>query len=183
MAKIRALLAIWILTCGLLLGGTAVSAQETIQAQLSAGAPAVRNGEKVELVLSLSDLESLTAGLYSIQGTLDYHPALFQDLSPEDFTPLNGWENPEYNPENRQFVLIRRSGDAAGGPVLKITLTAKEELTPGQTQVSIRELSASEGKEDLFPLDAQAALSAVVQADSWEPAADSPQLPTIPAWE
>ena len=124
MAKIRALLAIWILTCGLLLGGTAVSAQETIQAQLSAGAPAVRNGEKVELVLSLSDLESLTAGLYSIQGTLDYHPALFQDLSPEDFTPLNGWENPEYNPENRQFVLIRRSGDAAGGPVLKITLTA-----------------------------------------------------------
>ena len=183
MAKIRALLAIWILTCGLLLGGTAVSAQETIQAQLSAGAPAVRNGEKVELVLSLSDLESLTAGLYSIQGTLDYHPALFQDLSPEDFTPLNGWENPEYNPENRQFVLIRRSGDAAGGPVLKITLTAKEELTPGQTQVSIRELSASEGKEDLFPLDAQAALSAVVQVDSWEPAADSPQLPTIPAGE
>lgn len=114
MAKIRALLAIWILTCGLLLGGTAVSAEGLIQAQLSASAPAVRKGETVELVLSLSGLEDLTTGLYSIQGTLDYQQTLFQDPSPEDFIPLNGWENPQYNPENRQFVVIRRNGDVVG---------------------------------------------------------------------
>lgn len=183
MAKIRALLAIWILTCGLLLGGTAVSAEGLIQAELSASAPAVRKGETVELVLSLSGLEDLTTGLYSIQGTLDYQQTLFQDPSPEDFIPLNGWENPQYNPENRQFVVIRRSGDVVGGPVLKITLTAKEELTPAQAQVSIQGLSASEGKDDLFPPNAQVTLSAVSQAGSSETVADSSSLPTIPAGE
>ena len=183
MAKIRALLAIWILTCGLLLGGTAVSAEGLIQAQLSASASAVRKGETVELVLSLSGLEDLTTGLYSIQGTLDYQQTLFQDPSPEDFIPLNGWENPQYNPENRQFVVIRRNGDVVGGPVLKITLTAKEELTPAQAQVSIQGLSASEGKDDLFPPNAQVTLSAVSQAGSSETVADSSSLPTIPAGE
>ena len=68
--------------------------------------------------------------------------------------------------------------------MLKITLTAKEELTPAQAQVSIQGLSASEGKDDLFPTRMpQVTLSAVSQAGSSETVADSSSLPTIPAGE
>ncbi len=152
MAKIRALLAIWMFLCGLLLGTTAVSAQETIQTELSAGVSTIRKEEEIEFTLSLTGYENLKTGLYSLQGTLDYDPALFQDPSQEDFVPLNGWESLQYNPENRQFVLIRRSGDMAGGPVLSLTLTAKQELSPTQTQVGIQSLSVSQGTEGAFSL-------------------------------
>lgn len=181
MAKIRALLAIWMFLCGLLLGTTAVSAQETIQTELSAGVSTIRKEEEIEFTLSLTGYENLKTGLYSLQGTLDYDPALFQDPSQEDFIPLNGWESLQYNPENRQFVLIRRSGDMAGGAVLRLTLTAKQELSPTQTQVGIQSLSVSQGTEDLFPPDAQVTLQTVTQPVLPDTSPDAQQtLQTLP---
>lgn len=53
MAKIRALLAVWIITCGLLLGSTTVSAAEVGEPGLSAGDAFVRKGQEITFVFSL----------------------------------------------------------------------------------------------------------------------------------
>ena len=69
MAKIRTLLAVWIITCGLLLGSTTVSAAEVGQPGLSAGDTFVRKGqedlkEKVDAYIDekLAESEAPAAG-------------------------------------------------------------------------------------------------------------------------
>lgn len=183
MAKIRTLLAVWIITCGLLLGSTTVSAAEVGQPGLSAGDTFVRKGQEVTFVFSLEGYREISTGIQALQGSLTYDPEVFQAPSQEDLVLLNLWENLQYNSNNGQFSAVRRSGDTAGGDVLQITLTAKEDLPAKDTYVAIRELSVSEGKEDLFPIDVQIELSAVSSAVAAEPENQPQQLETIPAGE
>ena len=163
MTKIRALLAVFIMTCGLLLGSAAVFAAEIQTPGLSAGGETVRKGQKVEFVFSLNGFDDIKTGINTVKGTLEYDPDVFEEPAQEHFEPLNAWENVYFNPENGQFVLMRRVNSLEGGDVLRITLTAKEDLPAKDTYVGVSGLSASEGKGDLFPEDVEVKLSAVSQ--------------------
>ena len=112
MAKIRTLLAVWIITCGLLLGSTTVSAAEVGQPGLSAGDTFVRKGQEITFVFSLDGYREITTGIQAVQGTLTYDPEVFQAPSQEDLMLLNLWENLQYNPNNGQF-------SAVAGPVIQ----------------------------------------------------------------
>ena len=127
MAKIRALLAILTITCGLLLGSIAVSAAEISKPGLSAGDTSVRAGQEMEFVFSLDGYYDIQTGINTIKGTFEYDSDIFEDPAQEDFEPLNSWESVRYNPSNRQFVLIRRANDAVGGEVVRITAHGKRE--------------------------------------------------------
>lgn len=168
MAKIRALLAALILTCGLLLGSTTVSAAEVNQPGLSTGSTTVQKGQEITFLFSLDGYEEIQSGINAIQGTLEYDSDVFLQPVQTDFKPLNSWENVQYNPGNGQFTLFRRAGDTTGGDVLQIKLTAKEDLAAKDTYVRVSGLWVSEGKEDLSPVDVQVQLNAAAQQPATE---------------
>lgn len=161
MTRIRALLAVFIMTCGLLLGSMAVFAAEIQAPELSANGETVRKGQEIEFVFSLDGYDDIKTGINTVKGTLEYDPAIFEEPGQEHFEPLNSWENVYFNPDNGQFVLMRRASSLEGGDVLRVTLTAKEDLPAKDTYVRVSGLSASEGKGDLFPKDVEVKLSAV----------------------
>ena len=161
MTKIRALLAAFIMACGLLLGMAAVSNAEIKEPGLAANDVTVRSGQEIEIVFSLDGYNDIKTGINSVKGTLEYDPEVFEAPAQENFEPLHAWENVYYNPGNSQFVLMRRAGSLEGGEVLRIKLTAKKNLPAKDTYVGVSELSASEGKKDLFPDDVKVKLSAV----------------------
>ncbi len=179
MIKIRALLAVFLVTCGLLLGSTAVAAIEVIQPVLVAGDTTVRKGQEIEFVFSLDGNDDTNTGVNALKGILEYDPDIFEQPAQEDFEPLEPWESVYYNPENGQFVLFRRTNDADHGAILRINLTAKETLPAKDLYVGVSGLSISGGKEDLFPMDVEIKLSAISQQRpvGSDPDADVEQTP------
>lgn len=161
MTKMRVLLAVFIMVCGLLWGSVSVSAVEIRESRLVAGAATVRKGQEVEFVFSLDGYNDIKTGINAVKGTLEYDSDIFEEPAQENFEPLNSWESVYYNPENGRFVLIRRTGNQEGGALLRIKLTAKDNLPAKDTYVGVSRLSASEGKEDIFLVDAGIKLSAV----------------------
>ena len=69
MTKIRALLAVLMITCGLLLGSTTVSAAEVVEPGLSAGDALARKGQEITFVFSLEGYREISTGLQAILGT------------------------------------------------------------------------------------------------------------------
>lgn len=177
MTRARAFWAVWIIVCGLALaiGGTAAS--EDRDASLTAGGDLIREGETVELTLSLTGYEEIGTGINAVVGTLAYDTEAFEAPVQENFAPLASWDSLRYNPENGQFVLYRRTGDREGGDVLRVTLTAREDLSAGETWAKVSGLTASGGEEDVVFPDAAADLR--VEAPGPDPAPE-PEQPENP---
>ena len=74
---------------------------------------------------------------------------------------MKSWEKLFYNPENGQFVLINRGGSTQEEEVFRLRLTAGESIAAGETSVTVKDVSVSEGKEDMLPADFTLRLSAV----------------------
>lgn len=170
MSRIRALLAMGIMICGLLLGNAAVSAASIEETVLAADDTAVRREQEVEFVLSLDGYDDIKDGVYAVTGSLAFDPNIFETPAQQDFEGLNSWERVTYNPESGQFTLISPAGSTQPGDTLRFTLTAKGEPPAGETGVRITGLSASDGGREFSLPDAQLTLSAV----SEEPAGADP---------
>ncbi len=161
MSKIRALLTVLLMTCGLLLGSVTASAAEIPSPSLLAGDTAVRKGQEIEFTFSLDSYAGIKTGINALKGTLEYDPDVFEKPTQEDFELLNSWESIQFNPENGQFALIHRAGSKEAGEVFTLTLTANETLPAGETSVGISGLTVSEGEEDLSVDSVQVNISAV----------------------
>ena len=166
MRKIRALLAAWIMVCGLLVAGIFIPSAEAAEAglpALTAQVTGVRAGQEVALILSLPGQGEQKTGINAVKGTLVYDPEVFEPPAQEDLTVLDGWDSVTYNPGNGQFAVISRTGRPEGGQMLRLTLTAKEDLTGQATSVKISGLAASAGERDLSFDDVSVTLSAIGQ--------------------
>ena len=161
MRRIRALIAAAVTVCGLLWSGMEASAADVAGMEISSQADTVRKGQEIELTFSLEGYTDINSGVNALKGTLEYDSAVFGGVSQEDFETVNSWEKLFYNPENGQFVLIHRGGSTQEGDVFRLRLTAGQSIPAGETSVTVKDVSVSEGKEDLNPADFIFRLSAV----------------------
>lgn len=169
MRKIRALVAAAVTAFGLLWGGLQVQAAQVEGGKLTSSLETVRKGEELELTFALEGYSDIEKGICALKGTLVLEPDIFTGVSQEDFETVNSWEKLFYNPDNGQFVLIRRDGSRQAEEVFRLRLTAGEDIPAGEVAVSVQGLSLSEGEEDLHPGDASLTLSAVAQYPGSEP--------------
>lgn len=169
MRKIRALVAAAVTAFGLLWGGLQVQAAQVEGGKLTSSLETVRKGEELELTFALEGYSDIEKGICALKGTLVLEPDIFTGVSQEDFETVNSWEKLFYNPDNGQFVLIRRDGSRQAEAVFRLRLTAGEDIPAGEVAVSVQGLSLSEGEEDLHPGDASLTLSAVAQYPGTEP--------------
>lgn len=155
MKQLRPLLAaaliLWVLAIPL-----AVSAAGIEHISLAVSQTTVREGEEIEITLSIPAGQSF----HSLMGTLVFDTDHFSLPAQEDFVLHGGWSDLYFNPENGQFVLIHRQG-SSGEAVLTVSLTAKDTLTAGQTDISVTGIALSDGKTEQSPADATVRLDTV----------------------
>ena len=153
MRRVRALLAAFITICGLLSGSIEVTAAGVRGMEIQSEDTAVRKGQEITLTFALDGYTDIRNGVNALKGTLEFDSEVFEEASGEDFETLNSWERMFYNPDNGQFVLINRAGSMEGEAVFRLRLTAKQSIPAKEAYITVKELSASEGNEDLFPED------------------------------
>lgn len=153
MKRVRALLAAFITICGLLSGSIEVTAAGVQGMEILTEDTAVRKGQEITVTFALDGYTDIRDGVNALKGTLEFDYDVFEEASGEDFETLNSWERLLYNPDNGQFVLINRAGSMEGQAVFRLRLTAKQSIPAKEAYITVKELSVSEGNEDLFPAE------------------------------
>ena len=161
MRRIRALLAAAVTVCGLLWSGGGARGADGAGVEIASPADTIRTGQEIELTFSLEGYTEIKSGVNALKGTLEYDSTVFKEASQENFETVKSWEKLFYNPENGQFVLINRGGSTQEEEVFRLRLTAGESIAAGETSVTVKDVSVSEGKEDMLPADFTLRLSAV----------------------
>ena len=154
MRKVRALLAA-VLVCGLLLKGADVFGANIPKIQVSSGTTEAAPGEKITLTFSLAGYDDIQEGIYALKATLEYDPDIFEAVEEPDFETLSGWEQLQYNADNGQFAVINKSGSVKNEDAFRLTLTAKAQAEIKETTILLKDISVSEGKEDIFLKDTE----------------------------
>lgn len=139
MKKIRALLAVLILVCGLLWSGGMIAAADAGKMMVISSSASVKKGEEVRLTFSLDAHDNIEKGINAVKGTLKYDPDVFETAGQADFETAGQWERLFFNPENGQFVLINRSGSMAAEELFTLTLKAAENMSAGDSYVKVIE--------------------------------------------
>lgn len=155
MRKVRALLAAAVLICGLLWIGADVLGADNPEMQVSSGTSEAAPGDEIILTFSLAGYDNIQEGIYALQAALEYDTDIFEAVEEPDFETLSGWEQLRYNAENGQFAVINKSGSVEDEDVFQLTLTAKEQAEVKETTITLKDISVSEGKEDIFLKDTE----------------------------
>ncbi len=127
-----------------------VFAATNLKANVSSSVKDVKAGQEVVLKLKFDQYQEIEKGINSYKATLAYNKDVFEPIRQDNLTTLNGWEQLEYNPVTEELVAIKRAGSRIPEEVLLITLKVKEDAKPQTTEIKIKDMVTSEGKEDLF---------------------------------
>ena len=91
-----------------------------------------------------------------LNATLAYDTDIFEAAEETDFETLSGWEQLRYNAENGQFAVINKSGECGGRRCVPAdTNCRREQAEVKETTITLKDISISEGKEDVFLKDTE----------------------------
>ena len=155
MRKVRALLAAVVLICGLLWIRADVSGAGNTEMQVSAGTAEAASGEDITFTFSLAGYDEIQEEIYALYATLAYDTDIFEAVEETDFETLSGWEQLRYNAKNGQLAVINKSGSVEDEDAFQLTLTAKAQAEAKETTITLKDISVSEGKEDIFLKDTE----------------------------
>ena len=164
MMRERRLQRLWLVISFLLLIMCPVWVQASVENVSSAdkvSSTSVWKGDTLSYTLSLRDYTDIGDGINVIKGTFVYDQNNFGRLHAEDFKMLNSWENFFYNEETGEFIAIKRKGSREPEDIFQVTLRSAENLGAGETYVGVKEISVSQGNDDIFPADALAKIDLI----------------------
>ena len=81
--------------------------------------------EVVTLNLKLNNFQKIEDGLYAYKGQIQYNKDVFYELDTKNFKVKNNWTSLQYNKENNEFVVIKKSGVTDPEEFLQIDLKVK----------------------------------------------------------
>lgn len=154
-----------------------VLATTSLKANVNTVTKDVKAGQEVVLKLKLDEFQEMAKGVNAYKATLDYNKEVFEQVKQENLVTLNGWEQLEYHPETEELVAIKRAGSKTPEEVLMITLKVKQNAKPQETEIKIKDMVTSEGKEDLFVPETSIKVN-VVKEQTQEP--NKPVTPVNP---
>lgn len=105
--------------------------------------------EGITLNLKLNNFQKIEDGLYAYKGQIQYDKNVFYELEAKNFNVKNDWTSLQYNKENNEFVVIKKSGVTEPEEFLQIDLTVKKDAKAGNSNIIIKNQTTSEGKEDI----------------------------------
>ncbi|HBC2029586.1 TPA: hypothetical protein I9Z65_001471 [Clostridium perfringens] len=147
----------------LLIGFTKVdvNALDSFNTKTTVSSHEVKKGDKVEVLFSFETGTNRNKGLNAFQATLDYDEKIFEEVNQSNFETLGSWQELLYNPVNGQFVAINKSGKLQREEIIKLTLTAKQNISDVKTSIKIKDVIASNGKNDMKLNDSEVQIDIV----------------------
>lgn len=142
-----------------------------LEAKVSSTLAEVKDEQELTITFSLDKYNEIDKGINAYKATLKYDKNIFEEVTEQNFTSQNNWEQLKYNKETGEFIAIKKAGSITPEDIVKIDLKAKKDLKAGKTEIKITDIVSSEGKADIQINEAK------VEVNIME---DQEEIPDIP---
>lgn len=105
-------------------------------------------GQTIDLYLSANNLNIGSEGMNIFSFILNYDTTIFEEITTENITGLNGW-NLDYDSVEKRVLMDNQKHITEESQLCKITLKVKNTITTGTTQVSITNPTTSNKKLEI----------------------------------
>ncbi len=102
----------------------------------------IKTGEEIIVTLSYNE-----TNINAYKATLEYDSEVFEEVKEQDFKTLNNWRQLQYNNNTKEFIAIKNNETEDTKDVLQITLKVKQQTSIQETNIKIKDITASEGTE------------------------------------
>ncbi len=145
-----------------------VQASNSLKATIQSSKNELKKTEEVVVTLKLDEYKDIKDGINAYKATLYYDENIFEELLEQNFVCKNDWEMLKYNKDTKEFIAIKKAGSKEPEEVASITLKVKEEIEPKQTEIKIKNITTSDGKEDIYIDEARVAID-IIEEQEVEP--------------
>lgn len=108
----------------------------------------VPSGKTIDIYLSTTNMNIGGEGMSLFSCILNYDKTIFEEISEESITGLNGW-NASYNSTTGNICLDNEKNITEDSQLCKLTFTVKSTVTEGNGEISITEPQTSNGRIDI----------------------------------
>lgn len=109
---------------------------------------------EIEIKIALEQVNFTGLGINALIFDLEYDREVFETVTPENITLLNGWEDLTYNSETGSLLTLRSDfTKMSGEEIAKIKLQKKLTAKSGETEIKVTGIQASNSNQDLEALD------------------------------
>lgn len=151
MKKTLTIIMVMVLTIAL--SFSTANAVISFKVALSASSTSVSQGQEVVITVNLRDFTSGETGINAMLGTIDYDQTVFETLAATSLASSSGWSSPTFNPANGEFAMDNSSFMSENHTLMQITFKVKSNAPTGSTKITLKELNAADGLEDIIPSD------------------------------
>lgn len=145
-----------------------VQASNSLKATIQSSKNELKKTEEVVVTLRLDEYKDIKDGINAYKATLYYDESIFEQVVEQNFECKNDWEMLKYNKDTKEFIAIKKAGSKEPEEVASITLKVKEEIEPKQTEIKIKNITTSDGKEDIYIEEARVAID-IIEEQEVEP--------------
>ena len=145
-----------------------VQASNSLKATIQSSKNELKKTEEVVVTLRLDEYKDIKDGINAYKATLYYDESIFEQVVEQNFECKNDWEMLKYNKDTKEFIAIKKAGSKEPEEVASITLKVKEEIEPKQTEIKIKNITTSDGKEDIYIDEARVAID-IIEEQEVEP--------------
>lgn len=143
-----------------------IEANSEIKAILLSNQNNIEKGQEILITFGFNKDNEETEGINAYIAKLEYDDKIFEEVAGKDFRTLNNWSELRYNKNTKEFIAVKKDGSKSPEDVIQITLKAKSEIKFKQTEIRIKDIIASDGKNDININDVNLKLNIVVNDTS-----------------
>lgn len=121
----------------------------------------IKAGGELEIKFYSQGYENISDGLNAYKATLEYDENIFEKIELEDFESKNQWQEFLYNENTHEFIAIKKAGSKEPEEFVALKLKVRNDVKAGETTIKIKDIVASEGKEDITTNDVELKLNII----------------------
>lgn len=115
----------------------------------------VSRGGQLEVTISL-DRNDKGEEIDIYKAIIDYDENLFSGIDKDSFETSNGWGSLQYSEDTHALILINKYGSSANEQVITFKLNLKDNASPSETKIKLRNQIVSNEVTDIFLDDTEA---------------------------
>ena len=113
-----------------------VSYADNQKVEILTNKTALQNEDETEISIKLLNTDN---ELYTYSGEIQYDKDIFEEITSNNFSSLNSWENLQYNSSNNKFI-ITKNCSIGNEEILKVKLKCKNNAKNSSTKIYVKNL-------------------------------------------
>lgn len=134
---------ILIITSILLINNKIQATEKLLSCSIETEKTEIKQGEETSITIKINSEEQINA----FQAKINYDENLWEEIDENNFETKDGWKSLKYNKDSKEFNVINKQ-DTTNKEILEIKLKAKTSANVGNTEITIDEITASDGNTE-----------------------------------